>query len=201
MPIESVGQNYPQLNTEQIGQSRTQSAGRNITNELDRDAFLKILVAQLQNQDPLNPIEDQDFIAQLAQFSTLEQMQTLNEGFTFSQATGLVGHHVYAEFADENQQIRQVFGKVTSALAMGGQPYLEVNGWHIPYTSDVIVYGKDDLPAAPDSGSAAAQAAVSEITDDQVSNEADVEENSQTDSNHEAINEVITPQDDTMTYG
>lgn len=48
-------------------------------NDLDKTAFLRLLTTQLANQDPLNPIEDREFIAQLAQFSTLEQMQNLNK--------------------------------------------------------------------------------------------------------------------------
>ena len=46
---------------------------------LGQDAFLKMLVAQLQNQDPLNPMEGSDFSAQLAQFSQLEQLISLND--------------------------------------------------------------------------------------------------------------------------
>jgi len=54
---------------------------------LDKDAFLKLLVTQMQNQDPLSPMEDREFIAQMAQFSSLEQMQNLNDTFKSTQAT------------------------------------------------------------------------------------------------------------------
>lgn len=45
--------------------------------ELGKDEFIKILMTQLQNQDPLNPMEDKDFIAQMATFSSLEQMMNM----------------------------------------------------------------------------------------------------------------------------
>ncbi|WP_144509253.1 flagellar hook assembly protein FlgD [Bacillus sp. FJAT-22090] len=48
---------------------------------LGKDAFLKILMTQLQNQDPTNPMKDNEFIAQMAQFSSLEQMQNLATAF------------------------------------------------------------------------------------------------------------------------
>lgn len=48
---------------------------------LDKDAFLRLLVTQLSNQDPLSPMEDREFIAQMAQFSSLEQMQNLNDSY------------------------------------------------------------------------------------------------------------------------
>lgn len=47
--------------------------------DLDKDAFLKLMIAQLQNQDPLEPLDGTDYSAQLAQFSSLEQMQNINE--------------------------------------------------------------------------------------------------------------------------
>ena len=47
--------------------------------ELDQDAFLTVFMAQLENQDPLNPLDDTDMISQLAEFSSLEQLTTLNE--------------------------------------------------------------------------------------------------------------------------
>ncbi|BFM16592.1 flagellar hook assembly protein FlgD [Maricurvus nonylphenolicus] len=73
-------------------------------NELGQSAFLELMIAQLNNQDPLNPEENGDFIAQLAQFSSVEGIDRLNnnfEGFTNSfmsnqalQASSLVGRSV-----------------------------------------------------------------------------------------------------------
>lgn len=63
------------------GTTQDTQAKRNVIPELDRDAFLQLLVLQLQNQDPLEPISNEDMLAQLAQFAALEQMNKLNESF------------------------------------------------------------------------------------------------------------------------
>ena len=58
-----------------------QQAGRQPGNEsLDRDAFLQLLVTQLRNQDPVNPMESAEFASQLAQFNSVEQLVNVNEG-------------------------------------------------------------------------------------------------------------------------
>lgn len=49
--------------------------------QLGKDEFLKILMTQLQNQDPTNPMKDNEFIAQMAQFSSLEQMTNMTKAF------------------------------------------------------------------------------------------------------------------------
>jgi flagellar basal-body rod modification protein FlgD len=63
-----------------IGRAETDfsTAGATKRNDLDKDSFLRLLVAQLEHQDPLDPKSDTEFIAQLAQFSSLEQLTNIN---------------------------------------------------------------------------------------------------------------------------
>jgi len=52
------------------------------TQEIGKTEFLKLLVTQLQHQDPMNPVDNQEFIAQLATFSSLEQLISINRAVT-----------------------------------------------------------------------------------------------------------------------
>src|SRR3954449_4855792 len=68
---------------------------------LGKDDFLKLMVTQLQNQDPLNPTDDKDFMGQMAQFSSLEQtanmaqtLASMNTSSQVSQGVSLIGHDV-----------------------------------------------------------------------------------------------------------
>lgn len=64
--------------TNDQGQTKKTGDPQNV----DKDQFLQLLVAQLKNQDPLNPIDNQNFLAQLATFSSLEQLISINDGIT-----------------------------------------------------------------------------------------------------------------------
>jgi flagellar basal-body rod modification protein FlgD len=65
--------------SEIYGTNATSAPTQQRSTDMDRDAFLQLLVAQMKNQDPLNPMEDKEFVAQLAQFSSLEQLFDVNE--------------------------------------------------------------------------------------------------------------------------
>lgn len=97
--------------------------------QLGGDAFLHLLVTQLRFQDPTKPMEDKEFIAQLAQFSNLEQVQEMNDQlfmlaqlFATTQAMSLVGRNI--EYYDANGQPQT--GQVTAINFRDGIAYLVV---------------------------------------------------------------------------
>lgn len=103
---------------------------RNPKSQLGKDDFLKILVTQLQNQDPMNPVEDTAFIAQMAQFSSLEQMSSLNSSFEMTRAFSLIGKMVNAEVKD-GDSVQVISGKVNKVSMADGQIYATVNSTKI----------------------------------------------------------------------
>lgn len=91
--------------------------------------FLKILTSQLNNQDPLKPIDNQEFIAQIAQFTTLEQSRQLNDKIdrlltlqSSNQSIGLLGRTV-----DVNSNTGTVSGTVVSISFAGNTPQLTIS--------------------------------------------------------------------------
>jgi flagellar basal-body rod modification protein FlgD len=115
---------------------------------LGKDDFLKILLTQLQNQDPLNPMEDKDFIAQMATFSSLEQMinisSMLEQWMQTTQHDALlrysewIGKNVYWQDGETLNS-----GMVKSVLQKDQQIFLELdNGTTIEASTVVKVESK-----------------------------------------------------------
>ncbi len=90
------------------------------TSSLGKDQFLKLLVTQLKYQDPLSPMKNEDFIAQLAQFSTLESQKTLEKSFQGVQAYNLIGKLVVAEDPTTKEETQ---GVVSGIKSKGGNYY------------------------------------------------------------------------------
>ncbi len=96
---------------------------------LGKDDFLKILITQLSYQDPTSPMEDKEFIAQMAQFSTLEQMTSMAKDF--SKLTSMLMGNEAASSLGKGVEIiegeRSVYG-VVQAVTRGETPEVLVNG-------------------------------------------------------------------------
>ncbi|MDR5708892.1 MAG: flagellar hook assembly protein FlgD [Armatimonadota bacterium] len=101
---------------------------------LGKDDFLRLLVTQLRNQDPLEPMNDREFIAQLAQFSALEQMHNVSQAVQelrwrqeASTAVQLVGRRVVVQNADGTTAEGMVMGvrrrEDRFVLLVGGEEY------------------------------------------------------------------------------
>lgn len=99
----------------------TGGVGREATSELGKDDFLKLLTVQLQNQDPLSPVENEDFIAQLAQFSSLEQLENINANLQDSIDLDLILTQVL-----NNTAAAGLIGK--TVVADGGKVHLAESG-------------------------------------------------------------------------
>ena len=130
--IDSLGAAAPAAETQPKSLSSAAGLGRD---ELGRDAFLNLLVTQLQNQSPLQPQDNSEFIAQLAQFSQLENAEQANdrlgsllEASQLSQGAGLVGKTVSFLGADGSE----ASGVVDRAHLVSGKVELEVEGQRLP---------------------------------------------------------------------
>jgi flagellar basal-body rod modification protein FlgD len=91
---------------------------------LGKDDFLKLLVTQMQNQDPLNPTDTTQMASTLAQYSTLEQMTNMSSSTSWTQALDLIGMTVTGADSSGNP----VTGQVIGLDAQSGSPLLNVQG-------------------------------------------------------------------------
>ncbi|PKM81949.1 MAG: hypothetical protein CVU88_03625 [Firmicutes bacterium HGW-Firmicutes-13] len=110
--------------------------------ELDKDAFLQILVAQLRNQDPLNPVDGENFIGQMAQLSSLEQLTALNKSIAeLSQkqdelrALNLLNKKVVVE-----NYKGQLLAGVIEAVNLGPNPKVLINNEYFSLNAVLEVY-------------------------------------------------------------
>lgn len=109
--------------------------GRKIKQQLDKDDFMMLMIAQLKNQDPTNPVDDKQSIAQMAQFSSLEQMSNMSRDFKLM-AT-MIGNNnaasVLGKSVDVDAGNREISGVVQS-VEMGETPQILVDGYYYDYS-------------------------------------------------------------------
>jgi flagellar basal-body rod modification protein FlgD len=150
---------------------------------LDKDAFMQLLVAQMRNQDPTQPADSEQLAAQLAQFSSLEQLEQINENLTvmglleqnnallsqLSESSSLIGNEITWE--DPELGISGS-GTVDSVQVINGLTYLKVDGNSVPlaFVTGVQAAGSTDGEATDEADAADGaddEQGSSEITDEE----------------------------------
>jgi flagellar basal-body rod modification protein FlgD len=91
---------------------------------LNQQDFLKLLVSQIQYQDPMNPQSNTDMAAQLAQFTALSQASNTSSSLAMIQANSLIGSQVTVQVDSQNS----ASGTVSGVTLVSGQPQITING-------------------------------------------------------------------------
>jgi flagellar basal-body rod modification protein FlgD len=148
---ESIKGNYANVIDPNIQYKETEPTPKN---NLDKDAFLNLLVTQLRYQDPMNPTDDKEFIAQMAQFTSLEQMQNMNKNLESSSAFSMIGKEVKAKMVNESTlDVEEIQGKVDAVKMKSGKTYLVVNDKEVPFdkveaVTDSTILGDTNQPTS-----------------------------------------------------
>ncbi|MCI9337968.1 MAG: hypothetical protein HFH93_10610 [Lachnospiraceae bacterium] len=122
-------------------QASLKKATSSSKNGMDKDAFLQLLVAQMQYQDPLEPTSNTEYISQYAQFSQVEQMQNMASTSELARATSLVGKEVYIKTTDSKGDPQLKYGKVDYVVFENNKAYLAI---------DESLYALEDLDTVVD---------------------------------------------------
>ena len=111
---------------------------------LGRDDFLKILITQLSYQDPTAPMQDKEFIAQMAQFSSLEQMTAMAKDF--ARLTAMIGSNEASTSLGKNVEVvegERVIQGAVQAVTRGETPQVLVNGTFYNWDKVVKVFADE----------------------------------------------------------
>ena len=126
------------------------AAEKSSSNTLGKDQFLSILVTQLRNQVPMQPMQDKEFIAQMAQFTSVEQLMNMATEIgklrqSIGSASSMIGKWVEWQEYDEEGQIIPFNGKVDSILSKEGVLYAKIGDSEVAL--DYLISISESQPA------------------------------------------------------
>lgn len=127
MSVDSVQENSFYSDMNKVSNINYTEKGTKVVKageDMDKDAFLRILTAELSNQDPMNTKDSTQFVAQMAQFTSLEQMSNLNTTMMFTGASSLIGKTV--GLRQNDSEGNQYVGIVRSVSKEGNTVKLSV---------------------------------------------------------------------------
>ncbi len=113
--------------------------------EMDKDMFLQLMITQLQYQDPLEPMDNQEMLAQLAQFTSLEQMKNVADISNKQFATGMIGQYVSYTYTDEQGATSYLMGKVDYVNTKGSQVIIGIGGNEVTLDAIEEVYDASNI--------------------------------------------------------
>lgn len=102
------------------------------SNELDKNAFLQLLVAQMKYQDPMNPGDSTEYMSQLAQYSALEATMNISDTLEKGNGLNLVGEYVIMNTTDSAGNQSAISGLVEYATVKDGEVLLSINDTYYP---------------------------------------------------------------------
>ena len=130
MALNGVG-----ASNSQIGSALSAATGSSSSQLVSEQAFLQLLITQLQNQDPLSPADPTQFVSQLASFSSLEQITQLNTNMTSvldNSVTSLIGKT--ATVTDPSSSTGLTSGTISGIVYYSNGPAVQINGQNYAMT-------------------------------------------------------------------
>lgn len=116
----------------QAVQSSAQTVANNSSRAaLDTYQFLRLLIVELTSQNPMDPVKDRDFLAQMAQLNTAQQMERMGQLLTALQSASLIGREVEAILPNGTT----LSGKVEAVELSSGEIYLTVSDQRVPFSA------------------------------------------------------------------
>lgn len=128
------------------------------TDTLGKDQFLSILVTQLRNQDPMQPLQDREFIAQMAQFTSVEQLMNMSSELSLlrqniGSASSIIGKSVEWNEYDDAGEVVTLNGVVDSILSKDGVLYASVDGKEVALDYILSISDTGGTPDEPEESS------------------------------------------------
>lgn len=118
------------------------------SNEMGKDAFIQLLVTQMKYQDPLNPMDNSEMLAQLAQFTALEQMMNVAQASQKQLASNMVGKYVEYSYTDSTTGTTTYnVGKVDYVNINGDTPTLGIGELEVPIDDVYTVVDSSNIQA------------------------------------------------------
>lgn len=132
-----------------INKTNADGYGQATSNGLGMQDFLNLIIAQMTNQDPMSPMEDTEFISQMAQFSSLQAMTDLREVSMQGQAANLIGKNVIVADYDSKGQLVKDEGIVQKVVLYNGSVGIYVNNKEYSFSNIMEITEAKEMEEEP----------------------------------------------------